>query len=86
MEMDNRADIVEAIAKYLGTVIGSAGQQEIRDCRDLRDFAEFDSLGVLETLVWLESTFGVLIPDEELIVDHFESVEKMADYVIARRN
>ncbi len=84
--MNDREQVMETITKYLGTVLGSANEQEIRECPDLRDFAEFDSLGVLETLVWLESTFNILIPDEELIVDHFDSVEKMADYVLTRKN
>ncbi|HXP19334.1 MAG TPA: phosphopantetheine-binding protein [Streptosporangiaceae bacterium] len=83
---NDRDQVVAAISRYLCTVLGTATEIEIAQSRDLRDFPEFDSLGVLEALVWLESTFGLTIPDEELIVDHFDSVGKMADYVIARRS
>jgi acyl carrier protein len=82
--MHDHQQVTDTIAKYLLTVLTSASEEEIRECRDLRDFAEFDSLGVLETLVWLESTFSLTIPDEELIVDHFDCVDKMADYVMAK--
>lgn len=84
--MDSREQVMEMTTKYLETVLSSASQQEIRECQDLRNFPEFDSLGVLETLVWLESTFDIVIPDEELVVDHFDSVEKMVDYVLARKS
>lgn len=82
--MKDRRDVVEAITKHLVTVLSTVRESEIAESGDLRNFAEFDSLGVLETLVWLEATFDLTIPDEELIVDHFDTVAKMADYVIAR--
>lgn len=83
---NDRDQVVAEICGYLCTVLSDATESEIEQSSDLRDFPEFDSLGVLEALVWLESTFDLTIPDEELIVDHFDSVAKMADYVIARRS
>lgn len=83
--MTDRQQVVEDITARLYEVITEAKQDDLTEQRDLRDFASFDSLGILETLVWLESMFFVTIPDEELIVDHFDSVAKMADYVMAHR-
>jgi acyl carrier protein len=79
----DREQIVANITARLYEVIPDARQLGLTAEQDLRDFPAFDSLGVLETLVWLESTFAITIPDEELIVDRFDSVDKMADYVIA---
>ena len=83
--MTDRQQVVEDITTRLYEVISDAKQDDLTEQRDLRDFAGFDSLGILETLVWLETTFSVMIPDEELIVDHFDCVAKMADYVMAHR-
>ena len=80
--MTDRQKIVDSITERLYEVIPEARDQELTEGRSLRDFAGFDSLGILETLVWLESTFSVTIPDEELVVDRFDSVGKMVDYVI----
>ncbi|MER7274849.1 acyl carrier protein [Dactylosporangium sp. CA-052675] len=79
--MSDRQKIVDTITEHLRTVLTDVGDGPIAEDRDLRDFAGFDSLGILETLVWLESTFSVTIPDEELVVDDFAAVGKMADYV-----
>jgi acyl carrier protein len=82
--MSDRQKIVDTITERLQSALPSAGDNSIAEDRDLREFAEFDSLGILETLVWLESTFNVTIPDEELVVDRFASVAKMADYVLSK--
>ncbi|MFJ6194854.1 acyl carrier protein [Micromonospora sp. NPDC092111] len=82
--MSDRQKIVDTITAHLQSVLSGAGDGAIAEDRDLRDFPDFDSLGILETLVWLESTFEVTIPDEELVVDRFDSVGKMADYVLGK--
>jgi acyl carrier protein len=82
--MADPAQIVETITTYLQGVLTDAKPDAIVKADDLREFAGFDSLGILETLVWLESTFSITIPDEELVVDRFDSVAKMVDFVIAR--
>jgi acyl carrier protein len=81
----DRQHVVEDITARLYEVISEAKQDDLTEQRDLREFPGFDSLGILETLVWLENTFSVTIPDEELIADHFDSVAKMADYVMSHR-
>lgn len=84
--MIDRQDVVASISKRLTQIIGESASGVVPETKDLREFASFDSLGVLETLVWLESEFTIQIPDEELVVDRFSSVAKMADYVMAHRS
>ena len=84
--MTDRDQIVANITERLYEVIPDARKRGLTADRDLRDFPDFDSLGVLETLVWLENTFSITIPDEELVVDRFDSVAKMADYVLTHRS
>jgi acyl carrier protein len=79
----DRREVVVTISERLGALIGPVAPHDLAETRDLRDFPGFDSLGVLETLVWLETRFAIQIPDEELLVDRFNSVGKMADYVVA---
>jgi acyl carrier protein len=80
--MADRQSIVESLRQRLFEVVPDLREQTLDEDKDLREFAGFDSLGVLEILVWLESEFSLLIPDEELNIDNFSSVGKMADYVI----
>lgn len=81
--MTDRQLIVKEIIERLATIITEAEISDLTEDRLLSDFASVDSLQILETLVWVEDTFGVSIPDEELIVTNFNSIGKMADYVLS---
>lgn len=83
--MPERQQILQSVTDRLREVISSIEDRQLSENRDLRDFPEFDSLGILELLVWLEDRFNVSIPDEELVVEHFNTIGKMADYVITHR-
>jgi acyl carrier protein len=84
--MIERKEVVDTVVERVREVVPeSRDVAVIDDQMDLRGFAGFDSLGILELLVWLEEQFAITIPDEELVVENFNSVGKMADYVIANR-
>lgn len=83
--MSERTMVVDAVVARIADIIPEAKVQLPSVDQDLREFAGFDSLGILELLVWLESEFSIAIPDEELIVDNFTSIGKMADYVVAHQ-
>ena len=40
-----------------------------------------DSMSILKTVTFCEEEFGVTIPDEEVLPDHFESVRAIARLV-----
>ena len=43
-----------------------------------------DSLGVLQLVSFVEATFGLQVPDVDLVPEHFDSVERLAEYVRRR--
>lgn len=40
-----------------------------------------DSMNILELVMYVEETFGIVVADDEIVPDHFDSVSKMAAYV-----
>ena len=40
-----------------------------------------DSMSILKTVTFCEEQFGIAIPDEEVLPDHFESVRAIAQLV-----
>jgi acyl carrier protein len=81
--MLDRQEIVGSVVERLGEVFAEGNGKRVDEHADLRDIPGFDSLGVLELLVWLEEKFGVAVPDDELVVEDFCTVAKIADYVMA---
>ncbi|MEU3463285.1 phosphopantetheine-binding protein [Streptomyces sp. NPDC006733] len=83
--MISRETVVAALVSRLAETLPEARGAALQETDDLRQFAGFDSLGILETLVWLESEFDITIPDEDLDVENFQSVGRMADFVLTHR-
>ncbi len=40
-----------------------------------------DSLGIVQMLSFLESEFGIRVPDEEVVPDNFESISRLTHLV-----
>lgn len=43
--------------------------------------AGFDSMSVSRLLVFVEEQFGVLIPDEEVVIDEIATLDQLTDFV-----
>lgn len=43
-----------------------------------------DSTGVLELVMFVEETFGIEVPDEDILPENFDSVERLTRYVEAK--
>ena len=43
-----------------------------------------DSTGLLELVSFVESTYGITVPDEDLLPENFESIANISAYVMAR--
>lgn len=44
-----------------------------------------DSMGVLELIMFLEERFGLVVPDEEAVPEHLDSVAGIVRYVEDRK-
>ena len=40
-----------------------------------------DSLGIMRLVSYIEEEFGVVVPEEELVPDHFQTVSRLAAFV-----
>jgi acyl carrier protein len=80
--MIDRQGIIDSVIDRLTEVLVESNSRRPDEHTDLRDLPGLDSLGILELLVWLEERFSVAVPVDELIVEKFTSVAKIADYVM----
>jgi acyl carrier protein len=62
-----------------------------RDVKDLKpedpliERGLLDSLAILRTVTFCEERFGITVPDDEVLPDHFESIRAIAALVDRRR-
>lgn len=57
------------------------GGDSLTDGQSLVEAGLIDSLGVAELVAFIESRYGVVADDEELVPDNFDSIERVASFV-----
>lgn len=79
--METKA-IAETIYRFIKNDINEDAQFD-------EDFSETNSIGSMDYIMlieFLERTFQIQIPDEDITFDHLKTVKAMANLVIRRRD
>jgi 2-hydroxymuconate-semialdehyde hydrolase len=52
---------------------------------DLLSAGIIDSLGILRAVAFMEERFGVKVPDEDVVFEHFQNINAMAEYIAQKK-
>lgn len=75
---------IDSIRTYILTEILNDDTASIADDEDLLISETLDSLGVMRLVAHLESEIGHTIPPEDVTLENFQSLERIADYLRTR--
>ncbi len=53
---------------------------------NLMETGLLDSMGLVDLIAGIEEQFGIQVPMEEISIDQFQSVARMADFVCQQKN
>ena len=62
------------------------GEGSVEPGDDLFETGVIDSLGFMRLLAYMDRTLGVEVSMSEIVMENFNTVEKVASYVAARRS
>jgi acyl carrier protein len=79
MTADARAEIRSFITQRFP-------QAEVTDSCDIFEFGFVNSLFAMELVMFIETTFGITIPNEELTLDNFRTIDAMAGVITRQSN
>ncbi len=78
-------DIKDQIRRYIArNLLFSDNGFKYDDDASFLEEGIVDSLGIMDLISFIEETFGLMVKDEDLTPDNFDSVNKLADYVQRR--
>ena len=81
-ERNAREDIRGRFKKYIvGNFMSSGEEKSLMDDASLLEEGIMDSTGVLDLVMFIEETFGIVVKDEELIPENLDSVNKLVAFV-----
>lgn len=74
--------ISETLTKFiLDNFSGNLNKQTLNGDEDLLEQGIIDSLGVMGLISFMEEQFGIIVNDEEVVPENFQSVNAIQSYL-----
>ncbi len=74
-------EIENSIRQFIVKNLYFAEDDFIPDDASFLETGVVDSMGVMELVAFVQSQFGVEVTQEEIVVENFDSIRKLADFV-----
>lgn len=81
----NRSEVIKELKEIIIKTMELNVEPEDIKGENLIEEIGFNSVDALEILVWVENTFDMRFPDEDLSSELLSSLDNLADYVIRRK-
>ena len=75
---------ISTIREFIQSSILNNSSDPIGDDQDLLLSGLLDSLSVVRLVTWLEKQCGIKIPPEDILVEHFGSLDQIVAYMQTR--
>jgi acyl carrier protein len=79
-------DIEEQVRAFITSNFYVADPSVLEDSASLLDQGIIDSTGVLEVISFIEETFGITVEDSEMLPDNLDSIARISNFVVRKRN
>lgn len=71
----------ERIRNFIVEKFPLARKRGINFQDNLLESGILDSLGILDLVAFVEQNFGIVLTDEELVPEHFQSIDRLATFI-----
>ena len=77
----------ESLIDYIKTnLLDDSFEDDLLPEDDLLNGGLLDSLGVVRLIGYIEETYGIKVPPQDMVIENFVSVEAMAQYITSRQD
>jgi acyl carrier protein len=84
MTMPEVSETKQQIRDFVLNLAEQKGITTVADDDNLTQNGVVDSLAIFRVIMFLEDTFAIRIPDEEILTENFESVDGIERFVTAK--
>ena len=82
--MTTNNQLNERIKDFLIEKFPLARKRGITFQDDLLESGILDSLGILDLVAFVEQNFGILLSDDELLPENFQTIERLSAFVVSK--
>ena len=78
--------MTEALTRFVtGELLTGRSAHTVESDTELLESGLLDSLGVMQLVWFIEQEFGVTVPAEDVVIEHFQSIDRIAAYLGRQR-
>ena len=81
----NTTDLRDALCAFINDSVSLDPATIVDPGTDLLLTGLVDSLGVVQIVSWMESELDISVEPNDVVLEHFQTVDAMADFVDRRR-
>lgn len=70
-----------ALSSYIKNEIMRNPKANLREDEDLLSAGILDSLAILQLVAFIEESFKIKIPDEDVVFENFQSIDSLSHYL-----
>ena len=75
--MDRKAVLIE----YITNEIMRNKNNKLDENEDLLSSGILNSLAILQLVAYIDETFGIQVPDEDVVYENFKSIHSLTNYL-----
>jgi acyl carrier protein len=75
----------DEIRNYLTSQSGVSGVHDVPSSASLLEAGILDSVVMIDLIAFLEGRYGIVIHEDDMMPENFESIDAIAGYVTARQ-
>ena len=79
------APVKEQVREFVLENARSKGINQVADDQSLMESGIIDSLGIFRLVAFLEDSFRVRIADDEIVLENFQSINQIEQFVTAKQ-
>jgi acyl carrier protein len=79
--MEEKMTTSSVLLDYVKKELAVGSKRNIQMDDDLLSAGIIDSLGVLQLVAFIEEQFDIQMPDEDVVLENFQSVNSLATYL-----
>lgn len=79
----NRQDIIDKLKEFVVVDLLKNPDYDLQEHEELFSSGAIDSMAMAQVGVFIETEFGLYIPDPDLTVENMDTVGQMADRIIS---
>lgn len=84
--VDHASATLLVIREFIMKQFPLARQKQVSDDDSLLQDGVIDSLGTLDVVMFIEERFGLVLEDDDLLSDNFESISRLSNFVEGKLN